>query len=80
MSLIAAPAVVRYASLMPVRGVIARVPRCHYGFIDRLWVQHRYLRGELHGRGLEIAVEKHLGLMPTGLLINEPLVYVPPSR
>ena len=40
-SLICAPAIVRVASLMPIRGIVL-AERNYYGFVDRLYV-HSYL-------------------------------------
>ena len=37
-TLICAPTVVRFVSLMPVRGVIHQIERNHYGFVERLYV------------------------------------------
>jgi hypothetical protein len=51
-ALICAPAVVRAGNLMAIRGVIMPVQRNYYGFVDRLWIDHRYRSGELQGRDL----------------------------
>jgi hypothetical protein len=37
-SLICAPAIVRAASLMPIRGVVFSPEMCHFGFVERLYV------------------------------------------
>jgi hypothetical protein len=37
---------------MKIRGVILPVQRNYYGFVDRLWINHRYRSGELRGDAL----------------------------
>ena len=56
-ALICAPAVVWAGNLMAIGGVIMPVQRNYYGFVDRLWIDHRYRFGELQGRDLRSSKE-----------------------
>jgi hypothetical protein len=67
-ALICAPAVVRAGNLMAIRGVIMPVQRNYYGFVDRLWIDHRYRSGELQGRDLIHVIEQGV------------LRHIPPGR
>ena len=40
------------------------VQRNYYGFVDRLWIDHRYRSGELQGRDLIHVIEQ--GVLPAG--------------
>jgi hypothetical protein len=55
---VSAPSIVRAASLMPVRRIVLAVQQNHYGFIDRLWIDHLYRSGELTGVALTHAIEQ----------------------
>jgi hypothetical protein len=57
-ALICAPAVVQVGNLMAIRGVIMPVQRNYHGFVDRLWIDHRYRSGELQGRDLIHVIEQ----------------------
>jgi hypothetical protein len=50
--LITAPAIVRAATLMPVRSMIIRDDRIYYGFCERLAIDHRYRTGALRDPAL----------------------------
>jgi len=61
-TLVCAPAVIRAASLMKVRGIVlsARVfvtQRNYYGFVDRLWRHSLYRQEKLRGYALINAIE-----------------------
>ena len=62
------PAVVRAGNLMAIRGVIMPAQRNYYGFVDRLWIDHRYRSGELQGRDLIHVIEQGV------------LRHIPPGR
>ena len=59
-ALICAPAIAQPENLMALRGVIMPVQRHYYGFVDRLWIDHRYRHGQLRGRALIQTVEEGL--------------------
>ncbi len=59
-SLLCAPAIVRTASLMPVRGIIVPVQQNYYGFVYRLWIDSLYRSGKLEGAALTRAIEQGL--------------------
>jgi hypothetical protein len=61
-TLVCAPAVVRAAGLMKVRGIVMPVQgfvtqRNYYGFVDRLWRHCLYQQEKLRGRALINAIE-----------------------
>jgi hypothetical protein len=51
-----APSIVRAPSLM----IVLAVQQNHYGFIDRLWIDHLYRSGELTGVAPARAIEQGL--------------------
>ncbi len=57
---VSAPAVVRAASLMKLRGVVMPLPRNYYGFVDRLWRDALYRQEKLRGPALNHAIENGL--------------------
>jgi hypothetical protein len=59
-TLLCAPAIVRAASLMPVRGIIALMQQNYYGFVYRLWIDSLYRSGKLQGAALTHAIEHGL--------------------
>lgn len=59
-TLVCAPAIVRAASLMPVRGIIVPVQQNYYGFVYRLWIDSLYRSGKLQGAALSHAIEQGL--------------------
>jgi hypothetical protein len=60
-ALITAPAIVHIANIMPVRKVILSFQgNYHYGFVSRLWIDHRYRSGQLSDDFLVHAIEQGL--------------------
>jgi hypothetical protein len=69
-ALMCAPAVVRAGNLMAIRPV----QRNYYGFVDRLWIDHRYRSGKLQGRDLIHVIEQGVlrHIPPAGVVVSRP--------
>ena len=70
-AVVSAPAIVKFGSLMTVRGIVMPVHKNYYGFCDRLWVKRRYESGELRGAALMRMIEDRILQVPPAILAND---------
>jgi hypothetical protein len=67
-TMVSAPAIVRAGSLMKIRSIVMPLQKNYYGFVDRLYIDHRYHTGELRGPTLIRLIEEGVLRVPPATL------------